>query len=60
MALGALVRRPRQSRELFGVYIVAVLVVVVPVGIFLGSLEWRGAVPSQLEVVAEVLAWTPI
>ncbi|WP_331709255.1 hypothetical protein [Microbacterium sp. T32] len=60
MALGALVRRPRQSRELFGVYIVAVLVVVVPVGIFLGSLEWRGAVPSQLEVAAEVLAWTPI
>lgn len=60
MALGALVQRPRQSRELMGVYLVAVLVVVVPVGVFLGSLEWRGAVPSQLASAAEILAWTPI
>lgn len=60
MASGALVRRPRQSRELLGVYLVAVLVVVVPVGIFLGSLEWRGAVPSQLVSAAEILAWTPL
>ncbi len=60
LALGALVRRPRQSRELIGVYLVAVLVVVVPVGIFLGSLEWRGAVPSQLVSAAEVLGWTPV
>lgn len=60
MALGALVQRPRQSRELMGVYLVAVLVVVVPVGVFLGSLEWRGAVPSQLASAAEILAWTPV
>lgn len=60
MALGALVRRPRQSRELLGVYLVAVLVVVVPVGVFLASLEWRGAVPSPLVAAAEALAWTPI
>ncbi|WP_366509183.1 hypothetical protein [uncultured Microbacterium sp.] len=61
MALGALVQRPpRQSRELMGVYLVTVLVVVVPVGVFLGSLEWRGAVPSQLASAAEILAWTPI
>lgn len=60
MALGALVRRPRQSRELMSVYLVAVLVVVVPVGVFLGSLEWRGVVPSQLASAAEILAWTPI
>ncbi len=60
MALGALVQRPRQSRELMGVYLVAILVVVVPVGVFLGSLEWRGAVPSQLASAAEILAWTPI
>jgi ABC-2 type transport system permease protein len=60
MALGALVRRPRQSRELIGVYLIAVLVVVVPVGIFLGSLEWRGVVPTQLVGAAEVLAWTPV
>lgn len=60
MALGTLVRRPRQSRELLGVYLIAVLVVVVPVGIFLGSLEWRGVVPSQLVGAADILAWTPI
>ncbi|WP_307211931.1 hypothetical protein [Microbacterium testaceum] len=60
MALGALVQRPRQSRELMSVYLVAILVVVVPVGVFLGSLEWRGAVPSQLASAAEILAWTPI
>lgn len=60
MALGALVQRPRQSRELMSVYLIAVLVVVVPIGVFLGSLEWRGAVPSQLASAAEILAWTPI
>ncbi|WP_342626896.1 hypothetical protein [Microbacterium testaceum] len=60
MALGALVKRPRQSRELAGVYLVAVLVVVVPVAVFLGSLEWRGTVPSQLVSAAEALAWTPV
>ena len=60
MALGALVKRPRQSRELAGVYLVAVLVVVVPVAVFLGSLEWRGSVPTQLVSAAEVLAWTPV
>ncbi len=59
MAVGALVLRPRRSRELAGVYLVALLVVVVPVGVFLGSLEWRGAVPSQLVSAAEILAWTP-
>ena len=60
MALGALVQRPRQSRELVSVYLIAVLVVVVPTGVFLGSLEWRGAVPSQLVSAAEILSWTPI
>ncbi|WP_346335432.1 hypothetical protein [Microbacterium testaceum] len=60
MALGTLVKRPRQSRELAGVYLVAVLVVVVPVAVFLGSLEWRGTVPTQLVSAAEVLAWTPV
>jgi ABC-2 type transport system permease protein len=60
MALGALVQRPRQSRELVSVYLIAILVVVVPIGAFLGSLEWRGAVPSQLVSAAEILSWTPI
>ncbi|WP_307452486.1 MULTISPECIES: hypothetical protein [Microbacterium] len=60
MALGALVQRPRQSRELMSVYLIVVLVVVVPIAVFLGSLEWRGAVPSQLASAAEILSWTPI
>lgn len=60
MALGALLLRPRQSRELAGVYLVAVLVVVVPTAVFLGSLEWNGVVPSQLVSTAEILAWTPV
>lgn len=60
MAVGALALRPRQSRELAGVYLVAVLVVVVPIGVFLSSLEWRGAVPPQVTAAAEILAWTPV
>lgn len=60
MAVGALLLRPRQSRELAGVYLVGVLVVVVPTAVFLGSLEWDGVVPSQLVSTAEILAWTPV
>ena len=34
--------------------------VVVPVGLFLASLEWGGRVPSQLIGAASVLALTPV
>lgn len=59
MALGALTLRPRQSRELAGVYLVAVLVVLVPTGVFFASLEWAGTVPPQVVTASDVLSWTP-
>ncbi|GAA2586938.1 hypothetical protein [Microbacterium binotii] len=51
---------PRRSRELTGLFILALLVVFVPVGVFFASLDWGDAVPSQLDVAAHVLAFTPI
>jgi ABC-2 type transport system permease protein len=59
-ALTSLFLRQRRSRELSGLFILALLVVVVPVGVFLASLEWRGTVPSQLEEAIEALAVTPL
>ncbi|GAA3211301.1 hypothetical protein [Microbacterium terregens] len=60
MALTALFLRERRSRELAGVFALLVLVVAVPVGVFFGSLEWRGQVPSQLAEAVSVLALTPL
>lgn len=60
MALTAAFLRERRSRELTGVFVLAVLVVVVPVGVFLASLEWAGAVPPALRQVVSVLALTPL
>jgi len=48
MALTALFLRERRSRELSGLFALALLVVVVPVGVFFASLEWGGRVPTQL------------
>ncbi|MBW9093165.1 hypothetical protein JNB62_05675 [Microbacterium jejuense] len=58
-ALASLFLRERRSRELSGVFVLVVLVVVVPVGVFLASLEWRGAVPQQLLRAVDALALTP-
>lgn len=60
MAVAALVLRERRSRELTGVFLVAILVVVVPVAVFLSSLEWRGDVPVQLREAVDVLSLTPL
>ena len=60
MALASLFLRERRSRELSGLFILAILVVVVPVGVFLASLEWQGAVPTQLSEAVSVLALTPL
>ncbi|WP_137845114.1 hypothetical protein [Microbacterium sp. 2FI] len=60
MALTSLFLRERRSRELSGLFVLVVLVVVVPVGVFLASLEWRRAVPSQLLEAVSVLGLTPI
>jgi ABC-2 type transport system permease protein len=59
-AVSSRVLRQRRSRELTGLFLVALVVVVVPTAVFLSSLEWGGRVPSQLREVADVLAVTPI
>ncbi len=59
-AIAALVVRHRRSRELTSLFLVVVIVVVVPVGVFLASLEWRGTVPVQLSEAAGILALTPL
>lgn len=60
LAIGSLVLRERRSRELSGLFLVAILVVVVPVAVFFVSLEWDGAVPSALREAVGVLALTPL
>ncbi|KAF2419485.1 hypothetical protein [Microbacterium sp. B35-30] len=60
MALASLFLRERRSRELSGVFVLVVLVVVVPVGVFLASLEWQGAVPPQLLAAVDALTLTPL
>jgi ABC-2 type transport system permease protein len=60
MALTTLFLRDRRSRELSGLFILVVLVVVVPVGVFLASLEWGGTVPSQVLEAVSVLDTTPL
>lgn len=60
MAVAALALRERRSRELTGVFVVGILIVVVPVGVFLASLQWGGRVPSQLSQAVEVLGYTPL
>ncbi|MCR2824500.1 hypothetical protein [Microbacterium sp. zg.Y909] len=59
-AVAAIALNERRSRELAGLFLLVLLVVVVPVGVYLASLEWRGRVPAQLADVADVLALTPL
>lgn len=58
-AVAALWLRPRRSRELTSLFMVALIVVFVPVAVFLASLDWGDQVPVQLASVATVLAYTP-
>ncbi|WP_235563018.1 hypothetical protein [Microbacterium sp. Root53] len=60
MAFGSAVLRPRRTRELSGLFVLGIVVVLVPVIVFLSSLEWRGRVPSALATAAEILGATPI
>lgn len=60
LAVASLFLRERRSRELSGLFLLAVVVVVVPVGVFFASLEWDGAVPTQLAEAVSALALTPI
>ncbi|HPT94801.1 MAG TPA: hypothetical protein PLB94_03580 [Microbacteriaceae bacterium] len=58
-ALSTLVLRQRRSRELIGLFVVAIVVVVVPAGVFLASLDWKGQVPAELDAAVNVLGFTP-
>ncbi|HYI50150.1 MAG TPA: hypothetical protein VEX42_01120 [Microbacterium sp.] len=60
MALTALFLRERRSRELSGLFALAILVVVVPVGVFFASLEWGGQLPTQLAEAVSALSHTPL
>ena len=60
MAVTSMFLAERRSRELSGLFALTILVVVVPVGVFLASLEWNGVVPTQLTEAAEMLALTPL
>lgn len=60
MAVTALALRERRSRELSGLFILAIIIVVVPVVVFLASLEWHGAVPPQLIEAVTALGYTPL
>lgn len=60
MGLTSLALRERRSRELSGLFLLAVVVVLVPAAVFVASLEWRGQVPSQLLSAVTVLGYTPI
>lgn len=60
MGVASLFLHERRSRELSGLFVLAILVVVVPVGVFLSSLEWGGVVPTQLTEAVETLTLTPL
>lgn len=59
LSVAALFLRERRSRELTGLLLMALLVVLVPIAVFLASLEWSDAVAPQLRAVAGVVADTP-
>lgn len=59
LAVSTLVFRDRRSRELSGLFLLVLVVVVVPVAVFLASLEWRGGVPSALAVFVQGLSVSP-
>ena len=60
LALTSMFLADRRSRELSGLFALTILVVVVPVAVFLASLDWNGVVPTQLTEAAETLAITPL
>lgn len=60
MAIASLTLRQHRSRELSSLFALGLVVVVVPVVIFVASLDWGGTVPTQLEHVARILEFTPL
>ncbi|WP_243074615.1 hypothetical protein [Microbacterium sp. SS28] len=60
MAITSMFLTERRSRELSGLFALTILVVVVPVCVFLASLEWEGVVPTQLTEAVRLLALSPL
>lgn len=60
LALTSLFIRERRSRELTGLFGLAVVVLLVPAVVFVASLEWDGAVPREIARAVDVLALTPL
>ena len=58
--LSALFVKERRSRELTGLFGLAIVVIVVPTAVFVASQEWNGQVPDALADAAAVLALTPL
>lgn len=52
--------RVHRSRELTALFILGLVILVVPVVIFVGSLQWGGVVPTAFQAAAEALAFTPL
>lgn len=59
MALSAMLLPERRSRELTALFALAVIVIAVPVGVFVASMQWDHAVPEVLHGTAVVLGFTP-
>lgn len=60
MALAGVLLRPRRSRELAGVFLIAVLVVVVPIVAFTAAMSWRMRAPAGVERAVDILSLTPL
>ncbi len=58
-AVTARLLRERRSRELTGLFVLVLLIVVVPVGLFFASLDWGTTVPPALVSAGRVLSVTP-
>jgi ABC-2 type transport system permease protein len=60
MAVSAVALRERRSPQLTSLMVTAAGILVLPVAVFVFSLEWSGGLPSQLTEAADVLAVTPL
>lgn len=52
--------RLHRSREATGLLVLAAIIIIVPIGIFVGSLQWDGVVPTPFVAAVEILALTPL
>lgn len=59
-ALSAMLLQHRRSRELGGLFLVAIVVVLVVVAVFFGSLDWGRRLPPALTEAVAVLGLTPL